>query len=319
MRDRLGDLWTVSKGSEDDDELGGDVDEKELDPLAVVFDEECAMDQVFKEVRSLRQEIALLRMDVKRLGVQNTRFLTSVRRISAIKRDANSIARDIRVRGESIHARLQKLEAWYKELEEKHGANSALTRIARSQYVSVTRAFHAAMFEYNQTEVDQREHCKARIQRQVGIMGQQVTGEQIEEMIETGKWNIFSGNLVTEGRTSRSALAEIEKRHRELLDLEGRVRDIHDLFLQMALLVEVQGGTLENIQANVCSTQSHLGKARLATRLCVGYAIASLELIGLDVCWPAETKLDIPVFVKTFPSRLTCAVIRHLGKRTAEH
>ncbi|XP_036406136.1 syntaxin-11-like [Megalops cyprinoides] len=261
MKDRLSDLQMVTKDP-DDDEYFSEVDEKELDHQAVVFEENCTMDMVFKEAQSLRQEIALLRMDVKRLGVQNKRFLTSVRRISSIKRDASGIARDIRARGEGIYSRLQNLEAQRKDLEEKHGRNSALVRIVHSQYVSVTHAFHDAMFEYNQAEMAQREYCKTRIQRQLGIMGREITGDQIEEMIETGKWNLFSENLQTEGRTSRSALAEIENRHKELLDLEGRIREIHDLFLQIALLVEEQGSMLENIEANVCSTQDYVGKAR---------------------------------------------------------
>ncbi|KAJ8409706.1 hypothetical protein AAFF_G00217650 [Aldrovandia affinis] len=263
MRDRFADLKALSKDQEEeeDDEFYSCVDEKELDQVAVVFEQGSPMDQIFEEVQSLQKEIALLRLDVARLGTQNSRFLTSVRRISTIKRDANAIARDIRVRGESIYSRLQELDKWRKELEDKHSSNSALVRIARTQYVSVMHTFHDAMFEYNQAEMAQREFCKTRIQRQAGIMGQEVSGEQIEEMIEAGQWNIFSQNVVTEGKTSRSALAEIEKRHKELLDLEGRVQEIHDLFLQMALLVEEQGCSLENIEANVRSTQDHLVKA----------------------------------------------------------
>ncbi|KAJ8270599.1 hypothetical protein GJAV_G00116930 [Gymnothorax javanicus] len=249
MRDRLGDLWGITKDASGD-EFNDSMQETQLDPLAMVLDEDPSMDQVFQEVQSVRREIALLKMDVQRLGAQNSRFLTSVRRISTIKRDANSIARDVRLRGESVYTRLQKMEACYRELEEKHGVNAALARIARSQYVTVSRTFHNVMFEYNRAEMKQREHCKSRIQRQAGIMGQEVTGERIEEMIESGKWDLFSGNVVTEGRSSRVALAEIERRHRELLDLESRVREIHDLFLQIALLVEEQGSALESIEAN---------------------------------------------------------------------
>ncbi|XP_061097799.1 syntaxin-11-like [Conger conger] len=270
MRDRLGDLWAVAQDSGEDGFDGGAGGQEPGDPLAAAFDEDGAVERVFQEVQSLRREIALLGVDVKRLGMQNTRFLTSVRRISAIKRDANSIARDVRVRGESVHGRLQKLEALRRQLEGQRGVASASARIARSQHASVARAFRDAMFAYARAEAAQREHCKARIQRQAAIVGRRVTGEQIEEMIETGRWNVFSGNLVaTEGRSARAALAEIGRRRRELLELEGRVREIHDLFLQMAVLVEEQGCALENIEANVCSTQHHVGKARTCIRKAV--------------------------------------------------
>ncbi|XP_060789091.1 syntaxin-11a [Neoarius graeffei] len=271
MKDRLCDLNNVaSKNSqvEPDEE---NVDNGELEQHAVVFEGEDIMDDMFKEAQAMHKKIAHLRMEVKRLGKQNTRFLTSVRRISSIKRDSNAIARNIKAEGEKLYARLQQMEAQCKELDEKHGAHSVLARMVRSQYNSLTNAFHSAMSEYNEAEMAQRENCKIRIQRQTEIMGKQVTGDQIEEMIETGKWNVFSDDLVTDERTFRSALSEIENRHKELLELESRIRDIHELFFQLALLVEQQGAMVDNIEANVCATEEFIGKATVEIKKAVKY------------------------------------------------
>ncbi|MBN3308020.1 syntaxin-11 [Amia ocellicauda] len=273
MKDRLGDLQVVTQDSshEEREDDPSAVEDVEMEQQAVVFQDEHTMDDVFKEAQAIRQEISHLKVDVKRLGKQNTRFLTSVRRISSIKRDSNAIARDIKARGEGIYKRLQKMQTLSKDLETEHGLNAALVRMVRSQYISLTNSFQDAMFEYNEAEMTQRENCKTRIQRQVEIMGKEVTGDQIEEMIETGKWNVFSENLMTEGKTSRSALNEIENRHKELLDLESRIREIHNLFLQMALLVEEQGCMLDNIEANVSLTQEYVGKATYQIKQAVKY------------------------------------------------
>ncbi|XP_069016723.1 syntaxin-11a [Embiotoca jacksoni] len=268
MRDRLCELQT-STPKPAEDERGPEEeqqDEEQLEQQAVVFEGEEVMDTVYKEAQAMRAEMRLLKGDVKRLGKQNTRLLTSVRRISSIKKDSNALGRDIKARGEAVYARLERLGKRSKELEEKHGSTSAVARMVRSQYVSLTSAFHAVMSEYNDTEMVQRENCKTRIQRQAEIMGQEVSREQIDDMIETGKWNVFSDNLLLEGRTARSALSEIENRHKELLQLEGRIRDIHELFFQMALLVEEQGGRLDNIEANVSATQDFIVKAEIQIR-----------------------------------------------------
>ncbi|KAK1894052.1 Syntaxin-11 [Dissostichus eleginoides] len=55
----------------------------------------------------------------------------------------------------------------------------------------------------------------------------------------------------------------MENRQRELLELEQRIREIHDLFAQMASLVEEQGFMLDNIQANVGATQDYVAKANV--------------------------------------------------------
>ncbi|CAK6966015.1 syntaxin-11a [Scomber scombrus] len=276
MRDRLGELQTVTPkpaevepGPDEDNDVAES--EMEMEQHAIVFEGDDVMDGIYKEAQGMRKEMLLLKMDVKRLGKQNTRFLTSVRRISSIKRDSNALGRDIKARGERIYARLEKMGKLSKELEEEHGPASALTRMVRSQYVTLTRAFHDVMSEYNDAEMTQRENCKTRIQRQAEIMGKEVSREQIDEMIETGKWNVFSDNLLLEGRTARHALTEIENRHKELLELEGRIRDIHELFFQMALLVEEQGCMLDNIESNVGATQDYVAKATIQIKKAVKY------------------------------------------------
>lgn len=272
MKDRLRDLQAVIQNfSEKEEPLNDNDTSSQLEQQAVVFESEDTMEGVFAEGQAIRKEISTLKMDIKRLGKQNTRFLTSVRRISSIKRDTNAIARDIKTRGEGIYKRLQKLGAHSKELEGQHGTNAAVVRMVRSQCISLTNSFHDAMSNYNEAEMAQKENCKTRIQRQVEIMGKEVTGEQIEEMMETGKWNVFSENLLTDGKTARSALSEIESRHRELLELEGRIRDIHDLFFQMGLLVEEQGSMLDNIEANVKNTEDYVKKATSEIKQAVRY------------------------------------------------
>ncbi|XP_024122515.1 syntaxin-11a [Oryzias melastigma] len=272
MRDRLGDLQLFLSESPEEARPSEEQSPEEAQPLELyMFQGEDEMEQIYKEAQLMQKEMLMLKLDVKRLGKQNTRFLTSVRRISSIKRDSNALGRDIKARGEAIYARLERLGKRSKELEEEHGAASAVARMARSQCVYLTRAFHEAMCEYNRAEMLQRENCKTRIQRQAEIMGREVSREQIEEMIETGKCSLFSDNLLLEGRTARSALTEIENRHKELLELEGRIRDIRELFFQMALLVEEQGCMLDNIQANVGQTRDYVAKASAQIRQAVRY------------------------------------------------
>uniref|UniRef100_A0A8C6UXU4 Syntaxin 11a n=1 Tax=Neogobius melanostomus TaxID=47308 RepID=A0A8C6UXU4_9GOBI len=277
MKDRLEELQGFKSEEQEEPRLDEDHGPDDEDPdgvfqqQAVVFQGEDIMEGIYKEAQAMRKEMLLLQMDVKRLGKQNTRFLTSVRRISSIKRDSNALGRDIKAKGEEIYKRLEAMGKLNKDLEEKHGPTAALVRMVRSQYVSLTRAFHDVMSEYNEAEMVQRENCKTRIQRQAEIMSKEVTREQVDEMIETGKWNVFSDNLLLEGRSARSALNEIENRHKELLELEGRIRDIHELFFQMALLVEEQGSMLNNIEATVCATEDYVANATEQIKKAVRY------------------------------------------------
>ncbi|XP_019600063.1 syntaxin-11 isoform X2 [Rhinolophus sinicus] len=269
MKDRLSDLLELSK-QYDQHFPDGDI---ELDSPHedIEFETDHLLESLYRDIQDLQYENQQLMVDVKRLGKQNVRFLTSMRRLSSIKRDTNSIAKDIKARGESIHRKLCAMKVLSEEAEAQHGPHSAVARIARAQYSALTRNFQRAMHEYNQAEMKQRDNCKIRIQRQLEIMGKDVSGDQIEDMFEQGKWDVFSENLLADVKGARAALNEIESRHRELLRLETRIRDIHDLFLQMAMLVEEQAETLNVIEFNVEKTLDYTGQAKAHVKKTLEY------------------------------------------------
>lgn len=270
MRDRLSHLQEMSNGSVEQMEYAestvsdtfSNVDlEEELPHEAIVYDNSPALAEVFSQSQEIHREVQLIRLEVKRLREQNSRMHQGTTTMSTIKKDSNAIGADIKTRAEGVLSRLKDMDGTAHKLEEIHGSNSAVTRITRTQYACLSNGFRDAMFDYNEAEMSHRENCKAQIQRQMEIVGREVTGEEVEEMIETGQWNTFADNITTEGKTARSALTQIEKRHQELLDLENRIKGIHEIFLDIALLVEEQGPMLTSIQTNVQKTDEHLQDA----------------------------------------------------------
>ncbi|XP_004702023.1 syntaxin-11 [Echinops telfairi] len=268
MKDRLAELLDYSRHYDQQFPDEDDIDAPHED---IVFETDHILEALYRDIHELQVENQQLVADVKRLGKQNARFLTSMRRLSSIKRDTNSIAKDIKARGEAIHRKLLAIKALSEKAEAQHGEHSAVARIARSQYSALTRTFQSAMHDYNQAEMKQRANCKIRIQRQLEIMGKDVSGDQIEDMFEQGKWDVFSENLLADVKGARAALNEIETRHRELLRLESRIRDVHELFLQMAVLVEEQADTLNVIEHNVLQTLDYTGEAKMQVRKAVEY------------------------------------------------
>ncbi|XP_071335447.1 syntaxin-11-like [Trachinotus anak] len=262
MRDMLERLQTISEEQEDS-ESEYDEDKTTLSQQAVVFENPSAMDNILKEAHSIRKEISLLQLEVERLSTHNERFGTSVRRLTLLKKDSDSIARAIQQRGEAVYVRLQALGKESSQLEEKEGLNSAVSRIARVQYDTLTRAFHTVMSEYNKAEEMQRRTCRGRIQRQASIMGNDISDEQLDVLVDKGGegWTELSQSLQTQGgRSHRWAMCEMKGRHKELVELEARMKEVHELFLNMAMLVEEQGSMLNNIEKNVCSTQDYIEK-----------------------------------------------------------
>ncbi|XP_048363471.1 syntaxin-11 [Sphaerodactylus townsendi] len=269
MRDRLFELQELSRLYSQHTPVV--VDDLPLPHENLLFETDYAVASIYKDIQAIRTNNDHLKGDVRRLSKQNARFLTSMRRLSSIKRDTNTIAKDIKGRGEEIHRKLQALRDFSEDAETKYGSNSIIARVSKDHYVDLMHSFQTTMFEYNETEMNQRENCKARIQRQLEIMGKDVSGNQIEDMIEQGRWDVFSENLLSDIKGARSALNEIETRHKELMKLEYRIREVHELFLQVALLVEEQADTFNVIELNVQNVKDYVGEAKGEVRRALEY------------------------------------------------
>ncbi|XP_030575451.1 syntaxin-11-like [Archocentrus centrarchus] len=248
MRDRLRHLHQVQTDTEGFSTV-------ELDYLPEHQEETAGnsdLDGVLKDAQLIRLEIQQIQNDISELKDANYQALNRTSDSSVTKRDSNAIGADIKRRGEAALRQLHMLNHLRDELEAQRGSLDPTVRIARTQYHCLTNALREVMFSYNDTEMNHREACKRQIQRQMEIVGREVSMEELEEMMEGEELTVFSVQI--QGKSARSALMQIESRHREMQELEKRIEGIQELFLDVAILMEEQGIAVENIQKNVQNT-----------------------------------------------------------------
>ncbi|CAN9507481.1 unnamed protein product [Ophioblennius macclurei] len=294
MRDMLEKLQQISEEQEDFEseffDPGYDDDNTTLSHVAVEFEKFPTIDDILNEAHSIRKEIQLMHLEVERLRVHNRRYGTTVRRLSLLKRDSDSIARDIQQHGETLYSRLQALGRESDQLQKDEGPNAAVSRIARVQYDTLNRAFHEAMNDYHMAEETQKSACRERIQRQASIWGTEISDKQLDVLVDKGGegWAELSQKIQPHGgNSSRWALCEIKGRHKELVELEARMRDVHELFLDMAMLVEEQGCLLNNIEAQVCCTQEYIEQFNVNIKKAIQYKSKNpfLQCCPCLPCW----------------------------------
>lgn len=99
----------------------------------------------------------------------------------------------------------------------------------------------------NRIQEEYREVVERRLRT---ITGEKVSEEEVERVIETGEAeNLFQKALMEQGRGRvLDVLAEIQERNKAVKDLEQSLLELHQIFLDMAVLVEAQGELLDNIQ-----------------------------------------------------------------------
>ncbi|XP_011837941.1 PREDICTED: syntaxin-1B [Mandrillus leucophaeus] len=88
-----------------------------------------------------------------------------------------------------------------------------------------------------------------------------------------------------DSQMTKQALNEIETRHNEIIKLETSIRELHDMFVDMAMLVESQGEMIDRIEYNVEHSVDYVERAVSDTKKAVKYqSKARRKKIMIIIC-----------------------------------
>ncbi|XP_059355576.1 syntaxin-19 [Carassius carassius] len=278
MKDRMEELRQRMKASDKlvDNNPFNEEEEEDMDPSsliglqAVIFETEPVLENFLKEAQSIRDSIEELNSEVSKFSQQQSNFVATIRRLSIMKKES-SMTRDIKLLAESLHKRLDMLSKQAKQTEAELGPDVATSRIQKAQHAALFHQFQQVMRQHNDSILSKQNKCKQFIIRQLEVSGREVSEDEVDDMIEQGKWEIFNENIIVDAKITRTQLSEIEQRHKELLNLESNMKDLRDLFLEVFMLVEEQGHQIENIQANVEKTQDYVAVTKEKFKMAARY------------------------------------------------
>ena len=191
------------------------------------------------------------------------------------------------------------------EQEEHVNKASADLRIRKTQHSTLSRKFVEVMTEYNRTQTDYRERCKGRIMRQLEITGRTTTNEELEDMLEQGNSAVFTQGIIMDTAQAKQTLADIEARHADIIKLETSIKELHDMFMDMAMLVESQGEMIDRIEYHVEHAVDYVQTATQDTKKALKYqSKARRKKIFLFICLSIVVLIVVIVIIVLINNQL---------------
>ncbi|XP_062341269.1 syntaxin-1A isoform X2 [Osmerus eperlanus] len=265
-------------------ELKAGKEAEEEDEVAVAMDKDRFMDDFFVQVEEIRGFIEELSEKVEEVKRNHSAILAAPNPDEKTKAELEQLMTDIKKFANKVRSKLKSIE---QSIEHEEGLNrsSADLRIRKTQHSTLSRKFVEVMSEYNATQSDYRERCKGRIQRQLEITGRNTTNEELESMLESDNPAIFTSGIIMDSNITQQAMNEIETRHTEIIKLEKGIRELHDMFMDMAMLVESQGEMIDRIEYNVEHSVDYVERAVSDTKKAVKYqSKARRKKIMIIIC-----------------------------------
>ncbi|XP_051509020.1 syntaxin-2-like isoform X1 [Myxocyprinus asiaticus] len=258
MRDRLAELNSDRQGVSEDDGVAASMERN-------VF-----MQDFFRKVEEVRGVIDKISSLVNEVKKKHSIILSAPNPDEKTKEELEQLTVEIKKHANIVQTSLKSVK---QSLPPDDQVNCAAVdvRIQKTQYSNLSRKFVEVMTQYNETQVSFREKSKSRIQRQLEITGRITTNEELEEMLENGSHSVFTSDIISDSQITRQALNEIESRHEDILRLESSIKELHDMFVDMAMLVETQGEMIDNIEKNVNNAVEYIDSAKEQTKKAVRY------------------------------------------------
>ncbi|XP_076151921.1 syntaxin-3 isoform X2 [Alosa pseudoharengus] len=257
MKDRLEQLKAKSEVTED---------------VEVPVEKESFMDEFFAQAEDIRTSIDKIDENVTEIKKLNSIILSAPTSDQKTQDDIEARTNDIKKLANNARNKLKSIE---KSLDTNaEDRVSADMRIKKSQHAILAKKFVEVMTRYNETQMDFRDKSKGRIARQLEITGKTTTDEELEEMLEGGNAAVFTAGIMA-SNISKEQLGEIEARHKDIMRLESSIKELHDMFVDIAMLVENQGTMIDRIESNVDQSAGFVERAVADTKKAAAFRQAA--------------------------------------------
>lgn len=246
MIDRLGELKD-NKHKHDDVAINMNVDRDITRPAF--------MAQFFRDVEEMQLDVGQISVGTQKITDLNHKACIAT---SSTEEHATSKELGIVIEATNKYATHAKarLEALKKESAEKKRdpstAGSEL-RIRDNMCVTLTKKFMDCMKDYQKAQQKYKADMKAKVKRQVQIVQPDATEAEIDLVMRSGDASSIYKSAILQGSAEsvRDVFLNCQDKYQDVIKLEQSVAELHQMFLDLTLLVEQQGEMLDQIEFQV--------------------------------------------------------------------
>ncbi|KAI9030720.1 t-SNARE [Phycomyces nitens] len=231
------------------------------------------MSGFFDEIERLKNEVIIVSNNVDEIDQLHNNSIASYneRQLKEISEHLQSIKNHTQKLNLDIKNRIKAIETKNAQI-----TNSSDAQIRRSQTSALRKRFIDTIQRYQDLERSYEKKYRQRIERQIRIVKPEATSDEVDRLIGSNETpQIFAQSLMQAGRRGQAnaVLSEVQLRNDDIKGIEKTILELHQLFMDMAMMVEQQGEVLnqaeqhaENTTHDIETGNNHLVKAIKSAR-----------------------------------------------------
>lgn len=239
------------------------------------------MSEFFETVDIVKQNILSIRMTTKRVTEINQQVVlaTTSDMEAKLSKELTPLVNETNKKASLSKQLLQKLKEQTDSMKEGKGSKLVAELRVRDNLVNtLTRKFVDVMKEYQNAQQKYKTDIKKKVKRQVQIVKPDATSDEIDAVLKSGggSGEVFK-NAILKGEAAdsiRNAYRNVADKYQDVLTLEASVAELHQMFLDFAVLTEQQGELLDQIEFQVKAAADNVDSGNKDLTEAIDYQIA---------------------------------------------
>ncbi|XP_013390056.1 syntaxin-1A-like [Lingula anatina] len=250
-KDRLGDLKRVlhlSEYLEEDNDFNAN---QVCSSFGLLLKQIVQIQESIKELENTLEEVRMLHSEIEQSSFGQCH----------LKNKLNNAVAKIANFAKGITQQLSDLDKYRSKDNVEMDSNAAEMRIREIHYTTMRMKFSKVLHSYNQAMESHRENCIKRLQRHLSISGIDPSTESLETILNHGTEHQLIQDVQTDIQVLSQKYNLQIARHTEILTLEEKLTDLHNLFMTLQFLTSQQSDLLDNVEYHVSKSREFIDSA----------------------------------------------------------
>lgn len=245
------------------------------------------MKQFFNDVEAIKEDISSVTAATEQIATLKDKAV-----LATSEQEETQISESIRTLVESTNGRaktcknlLGLLKQENTNLSQKKEITSTDLRVRENLVNTLLRKFIDEMKRYQNAQQQYKTDIKKKVTRQIQIIKPDATDEEVDEIMksEGGREGLLQQQILSGGVNDqiKTQYRQVAGKYQDVLTLEASVAELHQMFLDFALLTEQQGELLDQIEYQVRTAADYVEDANVDVYEAINYQ----KKIRKKQCW----------------------------------
>jgi len=235
------------------------------------------MNEFFTDVEATKEDINAIKEAIRRMNTihQEAFLATTGPKEAKLSQELNAVIQETNPKAARAKAMLSKMKDETIKLRQDSRCNPSQLRIRDNLTNTLTRKFVDVMKDYQNAQTKYKAFIKNKVQRQVQIVKPDASPEEIEAVFKSGGGAdqvITQAILKGANESIRNVYQNVADKYQDVLTLEASIAELHQMFLDFALLVEQQGELLDQIEYQVKGAANYVEEGTLQVQGAIEHA-----------------------------------------------